>query len=55
MILRLKACMIVSVLQDSIWIKVGPNLRIKSLRDSDPIIFKLLRLLRPYFFLAKHK
>lgn len=41
--LRLKVCMIVSMLQGSIWINTYLNLRMKSPRDLDSI-FRLLKL-----------
>ena len=52
--LRLKVCMIVSMLQGSIWINTYLNLRMKSLRDLDSIIFRLLKLWKSCFCLAKH-
>lgn len=53
-ILYLKACMTVLKQQGSIWIKAYPNLRIKFQKDSNSIIFRLLKLLRPYFYPTKH-
>lgn len=45
-----KACMIVLKKRGSIWIKACPNLCMKFQKDSDSIIFRLLKLLRPYFY-----
>lgn len=53
-LLYLKACMIVLKQQGSIWIKAHPNLRMKFQRDSDSIIFRLLKRLRPYFYPTEH-
>lgn len=49
-----KACMIVLKKRGSIWIKACPNLCMKFQKDSDSIIFRLLKLLRPYFYLTEN-